>query len=214
MDGMIYRALLICLVFAIAPSLFAQNEEAAARQREAAEIALRAQQERAAAEAERRAREESILRMREFMRDTSVDIRSAVERSEVLRQVERRRKAERFQEALNEFAAANEDYRQSIGFGRSLKDLAKKWEKQTGVFLEFVRGMTDRRAKLDTSEFNGARRSELEWEALTTAERLLPRLSAVVGNEGETTVDVKYFDSLATVENDLLRLQWLTRRLK
>ena len=51
-------------------------------------------------------------------------------------------------------------------------------------------------------------------EALTTAERMLPQLYAVISDEHATAVDVKFLDSLPLLELDLLRLQWMTRRLK
>jgi hypothetical protein len=213
MDGMMHRALLACLLLTGVPGQDSQTDDADARRRAAAEAALRAQQERAAAEADRRERERSIERMREFMRDGREDIRRAVERSEMMREAERSRKNEKFRNALKGFTTDSNDFREAMGL-RPLKGPATSLEKHVRTLLDLVKEMTTRRAKLDTSEFKDITRSELEWEALTTAERMLPQLHAVISDDQASTVDVKVLNSLPQLELDLLRLQWMTRRLK
>lgn len=213
MDGMIRRALLTCVLLTAATGLFAQSDEAEARRREAAAEALREQQRRAEAESLRRQREEANERMREFLRDTSADIRKAAERSEQLREAERKQRAEKFRETLEEFAVATDDFREAMALQKSLKPPAGKLEKYVGTFLDLMKEMTDRPAKLDSSEFKDIK-NKLVWEALTTAERMLPQLQTVISIEGDKVVDVRFLDSLSSLQNDLLRLQWMTRRLK
>ena len=130
---MIKRAMLIGL---IATSLAGQNadDDAQRRSQQAREEALRAQQERAAAEADRKLRELSMERMKEFQRDVAADIRREVDRSERIRETERKQRAADFQRSLVDFVTANEDFREAAGLHKPLKDGAKTPRKEHRAF--------------------------------------------------------------------------------
>ena len=215
MDGMKRKLLAGLLIAVVVPQLLcAQEDDAQARRAAAIEAERRAIAERAAAEAERRRRELDMERMREFQRDSRIDIQRAVDHSALQRELEKRAQSERLQKAFHEFALASEDFRQALGFKTSVKTPANKVGKNTSVFLGLMEAFNKKRQKLDTSEFNGMTESELGWEAITTAERIQPQLEAIVTSDSETTVDVKFLESFSSLEKELLRLQWMVRRLK
>jgi hypothetical protein len=200
-------------VLAHAPGQDAPVDEVEQARRAAAEQALREQQEQAAREAERRARELDLERMREFQRDVAVDVQRAVNQSAFIREVQRKQRFEDFQNALRDFATANTDFRESLGT-KSVKRQASTMAKSTGTFLDYIKLLIKERVKLDTSEFRDFSEKELAWEALTTAERILPHLQSLLVGEDQMTVDVRFLKSLAELQKDLLRLQWMARRIK
>ena len=205
----------VMLIGLIATSLAGQDgADEQRRAQQAREEALRAQQERAAAEADRKQRELSIERMKEFQRDVAADIHREADRSERIREAQRKQRAADLQKSLVDFVAANEDFREAAGLHKPLKDVAKRLEKNTGLFLDYIRQVNDLRGKLNTSQFKGIEQDDLMREALATSERLEPQLMAIAQSEVDTTIDIKMLQSLSGVENDLLRLQWMSRRLK
>jgi hypothetical protein len=186
-------------------------EAQAAAARAAAQAAAQAEQAR---QQELRQREALERSMKEFLGDTRETIAAAMDRKRA--QLEASRKAQR--EALNnsyrDFQSARESLSEALGFKSALKVPAEKIRKSTGVFLDLMKRMNEKRATFDASEFKDFTPNELSWEALTTAERLAPELAAMIRAESSQTVDIRFLTSLSKLEVELLRLQWMTRRLK
>jgi hypothetical protein len=208
----IHQCLLLMLfVSLIGPAklMAAQDEEAARR---AAEAEREAARQRAAEE--RRIRQRSIDAMREFLNETGPDINRTSEEASVRRDFARRRRAGLMEDALRQISIGAEEFRQGLGFQNTLKGSAKKFAESSDVFLDVVRDHNKERPRFDSGEFKDFTASELAWEALTTAERILPHLGTLVRSERESSIDIRFIQTLPQLELDLRRLQWMARRLK
>ena len=210
----VQQCLLLMLFFSLmgpARLMAAQDEEAARR---AAEAEREAARQRAAEEEMRRIRERSIDAMREFLNETGPDINRTSEETSIRRDFARRRRASLMEDALHQISIAAEEFRQGLGFQTPLKGSAKKFDESSDVFLDVVRDHNKEHPRFDSGEFKGFTASELAWEALTTAERILPHLDTLVRSERESSIDIRFIQTLPQLELDLRRLQWMARRLK
>jgi hypothetical protein len=210
----IQQCLLLMLLFSLmgpAKLITAQDEEAARR---AAEAEREAARERAAAEEMRRMQQRSIDAMREFLNDTGPDISRSSEDASIRRNYATRRRTRLMEEALHQISIAAEEFRQGLGFEIPLKGSAKKFDDSSDVFLDVVREHNKEHPRFDSGEFKDFTASELAWEALTTAERILPHLDTLVRSERESSIDIRFIQTLPQLELDLRRLQWMARRLK
>jgi hypothetical protein len=190
-----------------------QDEESARRAAEAA--ARLADLERQAAEEQRRRDlEEYNRRMQDLLTDTRETIATHVRYSEQQRERLRREQAAQFNRALVTFEMSRHQLLEALEFKTSLKEPAKSIEKSVGAILGFVRNLHKNRAQLDAAQFKGFTPVELGWEALTTAERVFPQLTSVVDSQNTQEVDIRFLQSLTKLEADLLRLQWMAKRLQ
>ena len=188
-------------------ALFAQDDEAEAAAA-AAEQARQAAEAQRMAEEDRQMRERSNQMMREFLNDTPGSRRPWDADQD------RRRRFQLFRDALQEFEVSRQELSQSSNAGRKAAVPARKMEESTKPLLDFVKLINKKRPRLDTVEFKGFTNGDLLRETLATASRIVPDLTAVIRNEGASSVDVKFLTSLSQLELDLLRLQWMTRRLR
>lgn len=74
--------------------------------------------------------------------------------------------------AFQVFQAAREELSTALSFKARLKDPAKKIEKSANAFLDFIKQRNEKRQRFESKEFKDFTASELNWEALTTVERL------------------------------------------
>jgi len=208
--------LILLTVWALSGAAFAQGEEdEASRIRAAQQEAQRqAAQERRAAEEDRQRREAGIKALNDFMNDSRTQIASAVNAAEARQARERAIQLEQFRGALTVFRTATGQLSEALGSKAKLKDPARQISKSTAVFLDFIKRTSKEPSRFDPSEFKDFTRTELGWEALTSAERLVPHLAAVMLTESEATVDIRFLASLSKIQAELLRLQWMTQRLK
>ena len=216
---MVKRFILVVFLWSVAagpPLAAGQDDPDAARQaaEQRAREAELARQQYLAELADRQMREKSIKDMQDFQRDVRDEIRFAVDNAARRNEMERRRWTARIRGAFEEFGNARDDFREALGFGSPIKNPAKAMGKSTEVFLDYMKVINKRRPRLDSSEFKGMKEGAIGQEALTTAERLVPRLEEVLRNDNESSVDVTFFQSLPAIEKELLRLRWMTRQLR
>ena len=186
----------------------AQKAAEAARQ---AEERYRAERDAAAAARER---QRTDAAMRDFLKDSREAIDAANVQKERQAQVLRRAELQQFSEAFRTFEHARDQFAEVISSKTIPKDSMKKIEKSTGVFLDFIKRRSKKRASMDVREFRDYTAVELRWEMLTTAERVSPQLKALLQSENADTVDVGFLMSLSKIEEQLLRLQWMTRKVR
>jgi hypothetical protein len=193
---------------------FQGQEEAEAARKAAEEAAARARAEAAAAEQMRRDQQRSQDLMRDFLKDSREIIDAANQQRERQAEILRRAEYVKVNEAFRVFEDEREKFAETISSPKVSRDALKKIEKTTGAFLDLIKRHTKHRGKLDAKEFKDYTAQELRWEMLTTAELLSPHLEALLRSENEETVDLNYLMSLSKTEAQLLRLQWMTRKVK
>lgn len=217
MERMSWSSKLLCIVFlgtlCTSCPAFAQDQEAARLEaernaREAA--ALRASEERAREEA-RRERERVL---REMSTDNRAVIEAANGGAERYREILARAEFDQIRAAFRAYQAARDELSIAVTSKTKLKDHARKIEKSANVFLDFIKRRNEKRQRFDPKEFKDFTTFELNWEALTTTERLVPQLAAVVRSQNASTVDVGFLLSLSKLEVELLRLKWMLGKLK
>jgi hypothetical protein len=193
-----------------------QSPEVEAAKRAAEEAAARREEARRLAEEQqfKRELEENNRRMQELLADSREMIADKVRYSEAQREVFRREKEAQFNRALLAFEASRHRLLESLTSRTSLKEPAKSIEKSVGTILGFVKSLHKDRAQLDAAQLKGFTAVELGWEALTTAERVAPQLISVVDSQNAYRVDIRFLQSLTKLEGELLRLQWMARRLQ
>lgn len=190
--------------------LSAQDEEDEARRRAAEEQQRQRQEEIRQAEELRQMQERSNRLMREFLNDEPLTPRQMDSR----RNQERRNSFDRFRTSYSEFRPVISELNRSLDEKTEPRSAAAALEDCTKAFLDFIKRTSSERPRFDSSEFDDFTKTELGWEALTTAERIVPGLDALMKNENATTVDIKFLASLPDLELDILRLQWMSRQLK
>jgi len=121
---------------------------------------------------------------------------------------------DQLRQALKDFQGATAELSEALGFKAPLKEPARKMEKSAAHFLDLIKSTSKESSSFDSSEFKGITPSELGWETLTTAERLAPELAVVILTQRDRIVDARSFASLPKLRAELLRLQWMTQRLK
>jgi len=194
-------------------ALYAQqlDPDSVAQQRaqEARDAAQRATAEAEAARVRAAREKASDDRARELMKYGQPN-EVLIERQDRIRQAQ----FKKFHTAFKEFLSARDEFAQALGSRSSLKDSARKMEKSTNTFLDYVKLVEDSRPHMDFSEFKTFTPKDLSWETLTSAERIVPDLEAVIRSENSSAVDVHYLTAFSKLHKDLRRLQWLTRHLK
>jgi hypothetical protein len=195
---------------------FAQDQEAARLEAErvAREAAIARAAEIRAAEDARRERERLDNSMRDFLKDSREVIATANGGAEAYRQMLLRVEYDKLRAAFQAFQAAREELSAAVSFKARLKEPAKKIEKSANAFLDFIKQRNEKRQRFESKEFKDFTASELNWEALTTVERLAPRLATVIEGQNAASVEVEFLLSLAKLETELLRLKWLLGKLK
>jgi hypothetical protein len=207
--------LILLSVWALSGAAFAQGEEdEAARIRAAQQEAQRQAAERRASEEDKQQRERGTRALNDFLIDGHTQMSSVTRAAEARREVEQKLQLNRFHIALEEFDTAREELSEALGFKAKLKDPARKMEKSIAGLLDFIKRTSKESQRFNPSEFKDFKPMELGWEALTSAERISPDLAAVLLSGSETTVDIRFLLSLSKLQSELLRLQWMTQRLK
>jgi len=150
------------------------------------------------------------------MNDFLTDSRDIIANRSGISAFEARRQAQRqeLRKSLRDFQSASGELSVALGLKSGLKGPAEKIRKSTGPFLELIKRLSTNRARFDASEFKGFTPKDLSWEVLTTAERLAPALAAMIRAERSDSVDTQFLRSLPKLEAELLRLQWMTKKLK
>jgi hypothetical protein len=194
----------------------AQDAEAARLEAEriAREEMIRAAAERAAAEAARRERERNNASMNDFLRDSREAIAAANGGTERYREVLLRAEYEQLRASFQAYQSAREELSTAISFKARLREPAKEIEKSANAFLDFIKRRIEKRQRFQPVEFKDFTESELNWEALTTVERLAPDLAAVIQSQRASSVEVGFLLSLSKLEAELLRLKWMLGKLK
>jgi pyruvate/2-oxoglutarate dehydrogenase complex dihydrolipoamide acyltransferase (E2) component len=205
----------LCVGFVVSGTALFAQDEGAAEAAQAEQAARAAEEARQASEAQRVAeqdnrqlRERSEQMMREFLNDT-LNSRRPWDAGQ-----DRRRRFVQFRDAFREFEVSGQELSQGSNAGQRVSVPARKMEKSAKELLEFVKLINRKHTRLDAAEFKGFASDDLLRETLVTASRLVPDLVAVIRNEGESSVDIKFLTSLPELEKDLLRLQWMVHRLR
>jgi hypothetical protein len=174
------------------------------------------ERQRAEAEGKRIADERAI----EIQKQRDAETKSPLTAAQV-RELERKRQevirqktSKDLRAAIKGFQSAHQELSEALGFKAKIRPSAEKLEKNTKVFLSFLQNKTKQRGRFDAAEFKDFKDSELAWETLTTAERLTPILAGLIANEEAEAVNIRSILSLPALEQELLRLQWMTRQLK
>jgi hypothetical protein len=152
--------------------------------------------------------------MRDFLKDSREIIDAANAQKERQAEILRRAEFQQFSEAFRTFELARNKFSEGIGSKTVPKDPVKAIQKSTDVFLDFIKRRSKLRGSMDAKQFKDYTALELRWEMLTTAERLTPQLETLLRSENANTVDVGLLMSMSKIEEQLLRLQWMTRKVK
>jgi hypothetical protein len=139
---------------------------------------------------------------------------ASVKAAEARRAAVRGIQIEKLRKALTAFDTASEQLSEALGLSANLKDPARQITKSTAVFMDALKHLSEEPSRFDPSEFKDSTPAELGREALTSAERISPMLAAVLQNQTEDTVDIDFLLSLSKLQAELMRLQWMTQRLK
>jgi hypothetical protein len=207
---------LLCLSPLWGNVVLAQDEDPqAARIRQAREEAIRQAQAREAEALARRERERADQAMREFLTDTRTLIAAANNTKDRQRAFLSEIQKKQLDDAYRSFQASIQSLTEALlDSKKKLKDPARNMTKSTSVFLEFIKRTSKPPPRFDSSEFKDFTSAQLGWEALTTAERLVPALERVVQAQSESSVDIRFLLSLSKLQAELLRLQWMTGKLR
>ena len=199
------RSLLITIFVSASSWAFAQDEPeadaVAIQQAEAARAAeAERQQEEARFEAERALTE---ARLQEFIHaDRPLP-------PEPDKEAQVKARFEEFRKAIPAFRAATQDYRRALVQNGDRNKPAKEMEAQVRVMLRYFSATKTKHPRIDPSEFKSYSPSQLEWETLNSAERIVPDLQLAVRAERADTVSTKLLEFRYKLNGDLLRLQWL-----
>lgn len=207
-------ALGVCLC--LGPRVVSAQDPAAEAARQGAEqerLQQEAMQRAAALEMERQ-RERSIQAMNEFLKDSRTEVERLNDVAQRQREAKIKRERAEFIAPFQAFRLATGELHEAIARKGKLKTPADKIEDTTKVFLNFLKDQSKDRPRFNSSEFEDFKDSELAWEALATAERITPKLDAVVAQEAQGTVDVRVLSTIPKLQAELMRLQWMARRLK
>lgn len=197
-------------------STFAQTQQSDAEKARAA--AAQAEAARLAAEADaanaRRERERNSKAMQDFLTDGRTIIASANAEKERQQERELQIENEQLRDAFLSFQASRRDFAYAVTFKMKLQNPSRTIEKSSAVFIDFIRRRTKERASFEGAEFKKFTATELRSETVATAERLAPSLLAVMEGANASSIDIRFIQSLPKLEAELLRLQWLTRKVK
>ena len=119
-----------------------------------------------------------------------------------------------FRLAVPKFRAATDEYRWNLSMNTKLDKSLKNIEAQSDVLLRYLNAAKMNHPRIDASEFKDFSQSELQWETLSTAERISSFLDLAVVVERKSVVAAQTLEFLYTLNGELLRLKWLTTHTK
>ncbi len=119
-----------------------------------------------------------------------------------------------FAQNLPKFAESISALEEALSSRSNVEKPAKAIDKQLAAFVRYVKFLNAQHPSFDASAFRGYSIEELQWEMLTSAEKLNPQLQKVIEAEFSDVIDRRYWDFLYQLESDLLRLKWLASRVK
>jgi hypothetical protein len=119
--------------------------------------------------------------------------------------------------SIPRFREATESLRMALGTDNDPKHHIRTLDKLIKPFTDYLKPMKLRPAPVDPASFKEYSRKDLEWETLTTAERIdnnLQRARSFVRDTAQTgAVTIQTMEFFADMHNDLTRLKWLTNKL-
>jgi hypothetical protein len=197
------------LIVSIQGTALAQDDDAARRAAEKAQLQEQERQREEQDQQQRiqRAREDFINSQRDNSRK-SVDIsfRSPL-------RVERD-----FMSAVPQFRGAVATYREAVSLNSSLKDSVKAIERYVDLFKNYFKTTRVDAPLVDKATFKTLSQKEVVWEALTIAERMDTQLRlAVMQMQDASVTDTVSIDTvlfMRELHGDLLRLDLLLSRVK
>jgi len=145
-----------------------------------------------------------------------------VKESEELRDTSRPRPKEDkssgdFLVTIPRFQEATENLRMALGTDNDAKRHIRTLDKLIKPFTDYLKPMKLKPAPVDPASFKEYSRKDLEWETLTTAERIdnnLQRAKFFVSDTAKTgAVTIQTMEFFADMHTDLTRLKWLTNKL-
>lgn len=120
-----------------------------------------------------------------------------------------------YRQALPKFDAAVKQLESTLGDkSAKLARVGKEIQKQTDVFLRYVKYVNEDHPPFEPADLKEYSNTELGWETLTAAETLAGILPRVLEAENSVTVNLNLWKVLYLLEAELLRLKWMTSRLK
>jgi hypothetical protein len=115
------------------------------------------------------------------------------------------------------FRAATENLRNALGTDNDLRNHIRSLDKLIKPFTDYLKPMKLKPAPVDPADFKEYSRRDLEWETLTTAERIdnnLQRARFFVRDTAQTgMVTIQTMEFFVDMHSDLTRLKWLTAKL-
>lgn len=122
-----------------------------------------------------------------------------------------------FLNTIPRFRQATENLRLAVGEQDNLKGALRQIGKLTKPFTNYLKAFNLKASPVNKEEFREYSWKELEWETLTTAERVdnnLQRANLLLRETDATeTISITTIQLLSDIHSDLARLKWLSGRL-
>jgi hypothetical protein len=119
--------------------------------------------------------------------------------------------------AIAKFRRATDTFRQAIGTETDLKEPIRNVSKLIEPFTDYFKAMKLTAPAVDPAEFKEFTKKELEWETLTTAERVdnnLQRANHFLKSSRTTgAISVTTMEFFTEIHGDMTRLKWLAAKL-
>jgi hypothetical protein len=119
-----------------------------------------------------------------------------------------------FSEARGVFADAIDELRKGFWIEKDRKKAAKKMDQSVDVFLRFLRTLSNERASFDPDALAKLTPAQLATEALSLAQQLQPELRRMSQESRSAVVSVEHWEFAHKLETDLVRLKWMSSRLR
>jgi len=116
--------------------------------------------------------------------------------------------------ARGEFSEAIEEFRKDFWLEKNRKKIAKRMEQKVNVFLRYLKFASTERPTFEPGELAALTNAQIAAEALSLAQRLRPELRKMAREERSAVVSISHWGFLYKLESDLLRLKWMTGRLR
>jgi len=207
---MFQRLALVLLLFLVASGGAIAHAQDPEQQAEAKRRADEMRQAQEAAAQDRAERDKSIRALNDFLNPPASN---ADKLGPQLREAQRKAKYLELRDALLLIETGHQELMEGMDSKKTIKKSAGKIAKGARTFLQFMK-FDNKYPPLDAAEFKGYTDTELQWEALRTAEVLAPRLTALILSDVKDELDIRFLAEVPEMHRNLLRLQWITQRLK
>jgi hypothetical protein len=119
--------------------------------------------------------------------------------------------------AIPKFRRATDVFRQAISTETDLREPIRNVNKLIDPFTDYFKAMKLATPAVDAAEFKEYTQKELEWETLTTAERVDNNLQRanhfLKSSRGTGTISLTTMEFFTEIHGDLARLKWLANKL-